>query len=249
MRHDDGGSQVLIAKGGKNIYGFKVGVIMLETHFPRLPGDIGNALTWDFPVLYKTVKGTSAQKIIVNDPEPFLQKFIDTALELQNNGVRLVTTSCGFLSPFQDRVASALSVPFVSSALILVPLIQKMIGPSRKVGIITANSEALSERHFESVGVFGKNVVKVGIEDTEFGKALLYDKWEIDVELAKREMVEKARILSSDPLIGAIVLECTNMPPFSKDIKSATGLPVFDIVSLINFVYSAADSDILINLR
>ncbi|WP_041083820.1 aspartate/glutamate racemase family protein [Thermotoga profunda] len=225
-----------VVKGGKNIYGFKLGVIMLETHFPRLPGDIGNALTWDFPVLYEVIKGANPQNIIENNPEPFLGRFIEAAKELENSGVKVIATSCGFLSLFQDEIASVLKVPFVSSALILIPIVSKMIGSTRKVGVITANSKALSEKHFKAVGALEKNIVKVGIEDTDFGKALLYDSWEIDVNLARKEMINKAKILASDPSVGAIVLECTNMPPFAEDVRLETGLPVFDVVSLIKFV-------------
>lgn len=232
---------MLIAKGGKNIYGFKLGVIMLETHFPRLPGDIGNALTWDFPVLYKVIKGINAQSVIEDDPGPFLERFIDVAKELEDSGVKVIATSCGFLSLFQDEIASVLRVPFISSALILIPIVSKMIGPTRKVGVITANSKALGEKHLKAAGVSEKNILKIGIEDTDFGKALLYDRLEIDVDLARKEMISRAKILASDSSIGAIVLECTNMPPFTEDVKLATGLPVFDIVSLIKFVSTTVD--------
>ncbi len=230
-----------IVKGGKNIYGFRLGVIMLETHFPRLPGDIGNASTWDFPVLYRTMKNVGVKEIVEKDPTPFLQEFVDTAKDLERQGVKVITTSCGFLSIFQDQIAQELNVPFISSALILIPMVHKMIGKKR-VGIITANGQALSPLHFQAIGAQDVPVVKVGIEDTEFGKTLLYDRWEIDIEVARKEMIEKAKeLISIDAYIGAIVLECTNMPPFSRDIKLATNLPVFDIVNLINFVILCTD--------
>ena len=38
---------------------------------------------------------------------------------------------------------------------------------------------------------------------------------------------------------GAIVLECTNMPPYAAAIRQATALPVFDITSLIQMVHAA----------
>lgn len=231
----------MIAKGGRNIYGFVLGVIMLETHFPRLPGDIGNASTWDFPVLYRVMKRIGVQQVIENDPTPFLEKFVETAKELENQGVKVITTSCGFLSLFQEKIALKLNVPFISSALVLIPLVYKMIGKNKKIGIITANSRALNLAHFQAIDAQDVSIVKVGIEDTEFGKALLHDKWEFDTEFARKEMLEKAKeLISMDPDIGAIVLECTNMPPFANDIRLMTGLPVFDIVSLINFVVSCA---------
>ena len=41
------------------------------------------------------------------------------------------------------------------------------------------------------------------------------------------------------PDIGAIVLECTNMPPYAQIVHTATGgLPIFDMVTMINYAHS-----------
>ncbi|MGJ8455546.1 aspartate/glutamate racemase family protein [Pseudothermotoga sp. U03pept] len=235
---------MLKIKGGRNFYGFVLGVIMLETHFPRVPGDIGNAQTWEFPVLYKVVKDANPKKIIEDNPMPLVEKFVLTAKELEEAGVSLIATSCGFLSLFQEKIATELRIPFISSALMLVPLVYKMIGLNKKVGIVTANSQALTTKHLQSVGADNIPVRVVGIEDTNLGRALLYDQCEIDFDLAREEMLRKAITLTEDRSVGAIVLECTNMPPFSEDIKQATGLPVFDVVGLVNLVYRAVHSSL-----
>ena len=47
------------AMGGKNLFGHFIGILMLESQFPRIPCDIGNATTWDFPVLYKVIEKTT----------------------------------------------------------------------------------------------------------------------------------------------------------------------------------------------
>lgn len=39
-------------KGGFTNYGQDIGILMLDTIFPRIPGDIGNAKSYDFPVRY-----------------------------------------------------------------------------------------------------------------------------------------------------------------------------------------------------
>ena len=58
--------------GGKAVYGASVGMLMLETRFPRIPGDIGNAGTWPFPVLYKVVRGASPDHVVRRGAEGFL---------------------------------------------------------------------------------------------------------------------------------------------------------------------------------
>ncbi|MEJ5229566.1 MAG: aspartate/glutamate racemase family protein [Pseudothermotoga sp.] len=235
---------MLKIKGGRNFYGFAIGVIMLETHFPRVAGDIGNAQTWDFPVLYKVVKDANPKKIIEDNPMPLVEKFVLTAKELEEDGVSVIATSCGFLSLFQEKIATELRIPFISSALMLVPLVYRMIGSNKKVGIMTANSQALTKEHLQSVGADNIPVKIVGIEDTDLGRALLYDQCEIDFDVAREEILRKAFTLTEDRSVGAIVLECTNMPPFSEDIKQATRLPVFDVVGLVNLVYRAAHSSL-----
>ena len=48
-----------------------------------------------------------------------------------------------------------------------------------------------------------------------------------DVVTAGRRLVER------NPDVGAIVLECTNMPPYAADVSRATGLPVHDFHSFV----------------
>jgi Asp/Glu/hydantoin racemase len=60
------------------------------------------------------------------------------------------------------------------------------------------------------------------------------------VETARDEHVRVARRLAAEhPDLGAIVLECTNMPPYAADIQRATGVPVFDVISLVRLVHAA----------
>ncbi|MBI1964442.1 MAG: hypothetical protein HYS37_13825 [Candidatus Rokubacteria bacterium] len=60
------------------------------------------------------------------------------------------------------------------------------------------------------------------------------------MDLAREEHVRVARrLVAEHPDVGAIVLECTNMPPYAADVQRATGLPVFDIVSLVTLLHGA----------
>ena len=57
-------SRAGVARGGKAVYGAAVGILMLEARFPRIPGDVGNATTWPFPVLYKVVPAASPERVV-----------------------------------------------------------------------------------------------------------------------------------------------------------------------------------------
>jgi Asp/Glu/hydantoin racemase len=233
---------MLKATGGKNIYGFSIGILMLESKFPRIPGDMGNATTWNFPVLYKVVKNASPDAVVRKGDRNLLELFITAAKELEKEGVRAITTNCGFLAMFHNEMASAVNVPVFTSSLMQVPLVYAMLKPTQKVGIITINSKALSQKHLGAVGVDKVPHVILGTEDEEeFTRAILDNEMELDVEKSKADLVKvAARLISDNPDVGAIVLECTNMMPYAAAIQEAVGLPVFDIYTLVQMVHLAA---------
>jgi aspartate/glutamate racemase len=229
-------------KGGQNFFGFSVGILMLDTQFPRIPGDMGNAATFDFPVLYHRVRGASPDRVVRHGQQELLPAFIEGARALEREGVRAVTTNCGFLAKFQAEVAASVSIPVFTSSLMLVPLVHRMLPPGKAVGIMTVDASSLRPEHFTGAGI-GKDIQTVvsGMEtEKEFTRVLLDDQLELDVEAARQEhLTVVRRMLEGHPEIGAIVLECTNMPPYRADIQAATGLPVFDITTLVRMVHDA----------
>src|SRR4051794_18491291 len=125
---------------------------MLDTSFPRIPGDIGNATSFDFPVRYQVVKGASPDRLVLERDPSLLNPFIAGARDLERAGVRAITTSCGFLALFHRELADSVRVPVFSSALLQVPLVHAMLRRDQRVGILTAHSGALTEQHFVGVG-------------------------------------------------------------------------------------------------
>jgi hypothetical protein len=229
-------------KGGQNIFGFSVGILMLDTQFPRIPGDMGNASTFPFPVLYHRVRGASPDRVVRQGQQALLPAFIEGARALEREGVRAVTTKCGFLAKFQSEVAASVSIPVFTSSLMLVPLVHRMLPPKKAVGIMTVDASSLRPEHYTGAGIT-KDIptVVAGMEtEKEFTRVMLDNELELDVEAARQEHLTVARCLvEAHPEIGAIVLECTNMPPYRADIQAATGLPVFDITTLVRMVHDA----------
>jgi len=231
---------MVVVSGGRTNYGEAIGILMLDTKFPRVPGDIGNASTFDFPVRYKIVKGASAHRVIFEADPKLLGPFITAGKELvKEASVKAITTSGGFLAIFQKEMAEALPVPVFTSSLMQVPLVYGMIG-KKKVGVLTAHKASLTERHFKSVGVEGIPIAIEGMDDKAEFKRIINDQLDFDVEKVKAEVVEAAKqLVSENPDVGAIVFECTNFPPFARAVQEATNLPIFDIVTLTKMVYDA----------
>lgn len=230
--------------GGRTTYGEEIGILMLETRFPRLPGDIGNALSFPFPVRYKTVRGAKPERIMGDRPDAtLLDPFIAAARELEAEGVRAITTSCGFLAQFQTRLAESVSVPVFTSSLLLVPLINTLLGGGRTIGIFTERAQHMTEEHFRGAGWSGRDipvVVKGMKKDAVFPSVFIGNSLELDSDVLAAEVGEMTEeFLQECPRAGAILLEVTNMCPFSSLIQEISGLPVFDINSLIVLMHQA----------
>ncbi|WID94171.1 aspartate/glutamate racemase family protein [Bosea vestrisii] len=229
-----------IAKGGKAVYGAPLGVLMLEARFPRILGDMGNGATWPFPVLYKVVSGASPEKVVLKGAAGLLPDFIAAAQELVRLGAEAITTNCGFLSLFQQELAAAVGVPVATSSLMQVPWVQATLPPGKRVGLVTVSAATLTPQHLAAVGVPVDTPVTGTENGREFFRVLIRaEQEEMDIDLAERDVVEAAqRLVARHPEVGAIVLECTNMPPYAAAVQAATGLPVYDIYSMITWFHA-----------
>lgn len=227
------------ATGGKAIYGAAVGILMLEARFPRIVGDMGNALSWPFPVHYKIVRGASPDRVVRRNAEGLLSDFIAAARELVADGVDGITTNCGFLSLFQEELADAVGVPVATSSLMQVAQVNRLLPKGRRAGILTISSSTLTPLHLEKAGVPAGTPVGSTEGGQEFTRAILGNEMVLDVEAARGDNVAAAKALQADnPALCAIVLECTNMVPYAADIRAATGLPVFSIASFVTWFQS-----------
>src|ERR1700740_893763 len=141
-----------IARGGKALYGAPLGILMLEAKFPRIPGDMGNATTWPFPVLYRVVEGASPEQVVLKGAAGLLPDFIAAAKELVLLGAEAITTNCGFLSLFQREIAEAAGVPVATSSLLQVPWVQATLPPGKRVGVVTVSASTLTAAHLEAAG-------------------------------------------------------------------------------------------------
>jgi Asp/Glu/hydantoin racemase len=164
---------------------------------------------------------------------------VGAAKELVGMGADGITTNCGFLALHQAELAAAVQVPVAASSMMQVPAVQALLPPGQRVGIVTIDRSSLTKEHLLGAGA-PENTPVIGTEGgAEFCRALLGDERELDVELARQDVVGAAEQLIADhPDVGAIVLECTNMPPYAADIAAAVSKPVFDFYTFVRWFQS-----------
>ncbi|OYY42733.1 MAG: hypothetical protein B7Y08_12420 [Rhodospirillales bacterium 24-66-33] len=208
-----------------------LGILMLDTRFPRIVGDVGNAASYDFPVIFRRMEGIGSADAVAAHPDRrrVLAALKANAEALAAAGAVGLGTSCGFLALYQDDLAAVSPVPVATSALLHIRDLK-----DRKVGVITASAKNLTPAHFVAVGAPGDTPV-VGLpEDSSFAATFLRNGLTLDREAVEREVVAAGlELVAKHPAVDTVVLECTNLPPYKRALERALGLPVLDVLDLL----------------
>jgi len=214
-----------------------VGVIMLDTRFPRPPGDIGNPDTFGGDVLYEKVVGAVPQRVVgeAGTDRSLLQPFLDARDVLVGRGADFVTTSCGFLILFQEALALGCPVPVVASSLIMLPSLERSLAAKgKRPGVLTFHGGRLGADYLRAAGARTDTPVEGTESGGEFMRRILANEPTMDLDAAERDVVDAGRRLMQRAAdIGAVVLECTNMPPYRDALRRACGVPIYDVITLI----------------
>ncbi len=231
---------------GRSVYGATVGIIQLPANIPMLPGDMGNATTFDFPVIYELIPDIDPFWVLSSEPHPeVLRRTIIAAHRLEMQGCRAVIGNCGFFANYQPEVAQAITVPFFNGSLMQVPMALIAVGSNKKVGVLTANGELLiASPALKNCGVAEQDMDRVVIYGNENGTEMnrvTGEEGTFSPQGLERELVSLAEeMVEEHPDIGAIVLECTEFPPHAHAIQEATRLPMYDFVTLTNLMHAGA---------
>ena len=239
----------MLVTGGHPYQGYSVGIMKFEgKRYPMLAGDVGNATSYPFPVLIREIPGVN------NNPYPpvkddkgnfteVVQKCINAAKKLEQDGVRSIAMCCGFFSLIQPIIAAAVNIPVLTSPIIMIPVIQQMLKPHQCVVVVTASKKLLSEAFFTSVGVnIDNRLVVAGLDNCASFNSMYFGGTATTIE--SDDLRDEVVNVVSDaqkmqPDIGAVLLECTGLPPFAASIQEKTRLPVFDFIACIQWMHSA----------
>jgi len=231
---------------GRYQYGVTVGIIQLPANIPMLPGDMGNPTTFPFPVLYEVIPDIDPFWVLSDKPHPeVLKRTIIAAHRLEMQGCRAVIGNCGFFANYQPEVAQAITIPFYNGALMQVPMVLTAVGNNKKVGIITANAKLLiPSPALKNCGVREEDLerlVIVGNEDGVQMNKVTGETGQFNPAALRDELVALATKMAEEhPDLGAIVLECTEFPPYAYAVQEATRLPTYDFVTMTNFMHDGA---------
>ena len=213
-----------------------LGVLTLDTRFPRLLGDIGNPASFGVPTLTRVVRGARPEDAVQTAEGQRRTNLFDTFCsamrELEREGAAAITTSCGFLVLLQDRLQQAARVPVVTSSLMLLPA---LLERQRQVGVLTISARFLDHEFLEAAGVPPSRMGDVVIEGVDaagaFASAIMGNQPSMDFRGARQDVVEAARRLHARaPQLTDVVLECTNMPPYACEIEQATGMRTWSLL-------------------
>lgn len=228
-------------RGARN-YGFAVGILQLDCSLPFIPGDVDNATTYRYPVIYRAIPGLSTASCLRGAPE-MTEAVVAAAREFETQGVRVISSDCGFMLQFQAAVREAVRIPVALSPLLQLPVIAASLGPARPIAIVTADSGNLTTAFLARAGLpIPANPLLIrGLQDQpEFRSAVFDEKGTLDAALVEAEVVGVAQdIARGHPDLGAILLECSMLPPYAGAVQQAVGVPVFDFVTMIDQFYEA----------
>lgn len=228
----------------------KIGILCWETgHVPRglvqlesMVGNSTNLSSYDYPVRLQPVLGANVHTVLENPDRQVLARMISDARDMASDGIRAITTSCGFNAIFQQELASAVGLPVFTSSLLQVPMVQCMLGPDRAVCVITANAGALRPEHLRATGITRtEDLHIVGLEQcSEWRRMFAEPDNAVDLQRIAQEVLHTTQqAQAAHPAIGAFVLECTDLPPFSAAIRRQSGLPVFDFITMANLLHAS----------
>jgi hypothetical protein len=138
------------------------------------------------------------------------------------------------------RLSRRLKVPVAASSLLQIPTLRTIVPSSKSIGILTFDGSRLNETHLNAIGIHDHSQIHIaGPPQDGAMKKYIRDGAPFEFAVLQQELVDTAREhIRRHPDIGALVLECTQFPPFSHGLQQATGLPVWDVFTLASWLYS-----------
>lgn len=222
---------------GVTSYGHRLGIIQIDCNQPFIPGDVGNAETWPFPVLYKVAPGVTIKRLILDNEITVREPIIAAALDLQKQGVEAITSNCGYMIRHYKAVQERLEIPAFLSSLLELPRLAQSLKDDDTVAIITASGGSLKKEDLEFAGwkdsdpdpfIYGMDQYKA------FREPFIEDCGVVDIDAMKKASADLANILRNNhPNLKAVLLECADLPPYASIFESITNVPVYSFYTMI----------------
>lgn len=231
----------MILQGGKLYYDTPVGILCLDSQFPKPCGHLRNPLTYPFPTVQYLIRGVDVPRMLFNPTPELIEPFLEGARELERQGVLAIAGSCGFMARFQQRIAAEVRVPVLLSSLVQLPLLRLLHGERARIGVLTASAASLTQDHFGNCMTDMQSVCIQGMEhNPEFAETILQSKrTSLDLDRLQKEVVDTAADFAAAQKLDALLLECTDLSAFAAPVQRAVQIPVYDINTLVAYAASA----------
>ncbi len=225
-----------------------IGILMLNTQFPRVAGDIGNPGTFDHQAVYHRVDQAMVKTIVSNQPlsETLLEEFVKGTHALKQMGASVVGTSCGFLASCQARIQRRTDIPVITSSLVLIPTLQTLFGDDVIIGVLTFDNQKLGSIHLaltEEKEISASIRIAGLPQDGELYQCIKNDHLTLDTNLAWGDVRATTQsMVAAHPQIDVLLIECTNISPYKARLRAEFGLPVFDLVDALKWIDQSSSS-------
>jgi len=201
-----------------------------------------------FPVLYELIEEIDPFWVLAEKPHPVvMKKLIAACKRLTMQGVTTIIGNCGFFANYQPEVAASLDpgVQFFNGSLMQLPMLLVSVGNNKKVGVLTASKKLLMPSPaIKNSGVSDADMKRIVVYGNEDGKEMgkvTGETGRFNPKKLEKELVDLAKkMVKENPDVGAIVLECTEFPPYAHAIQNAVRLNVWDFVTMTNFMHAGA---------
>jgi aspartate/glutamate racemase len=225
-------------KGGYQYYDTPIGVLCLESYFPKPPGHVRNPLTYRFPTVCHVLKGIDVARMLFNPNSDILELLVEGARHLEKGGVKAIVGSCGFMGLFQKDLSASVRIPVVSSSLAQLPLLRLMHGAEARIGVLTASAKALTAAHFEAVDANIDNYPIKGMDENRIFFELILEQSvsNMDLEAMENAVCSIAENLHIEHQLDALLMECTDLSAFTNAVQRKINIPIYDINSLVEYV-------------
>lgn len=220
------------------IAGNAIGIIAVNLDYPKLPGNVANATTFTFPVDYEVID-LEIEQLFENDPAA-IDVIVNAAKRLEARGVKAIVGACGYFANFQHQVQASVRVPVILSSLAQLPLISLSLRADQKIAVLVADINGADQKLLDNVNANDHNVIFVDVGSLPEFHAIRYGQTVLDNGALTRVLMQKVQSVVADhPEVGAILLECSDLPPYAAAIQAAVKRPVFDFIMLINWLHQS----------
>ena len=207
----------------------RITLLQLDTQFPRIPGDVGSVDTFKCDLEIIRVPNATVNEVVNSNPYQIdLDPFCNAINKATGD---LITTSCGFLSPFQSELDAICNVPFIASSLVQLEHLKNIYTPP-ELQIITFDAVKLGAAHLpEECKDFAGSIYGLN-SNAHLRNVIENNIKQLDPVKAATDVCAVLKA-NKDNLTKSILLECTNLPPYKIDIRKILDLPIYDILTAI----------------